>query len=147
MRRPKPGSSASTLYLFARFTARALDKKGYADIYQIVHNANQALLQADRKQQDTTILVEEAYCDRYFAGLEIDDRVRLTKRQIDARGPRAFKEAPSIEIFPDGIKGYVEVTKEERRIAVTLLVQRLSTFLTEEDLVRKEAVPELESLL
>jgi hypothetical protein len=85
----------------------------------------------------------EAVVDREIARANLADGARMVRQALNNRGPRAEREAPSTEIFPDGLEGYTELAHASIAFEFRRLIDRIETHLAPEDPIRLEQVPVL----
>lgn len=127
--------------------SRFLAVKKQPDLKASVDAATDRCVAADRAVDDLERPVQEAVADRVLADGELDDLARLVARRLAARSVRAEREKPYTDVVPDGIGAYTEAKLEDETYVFGQLIERMETYLAEDDDVRVEFVPKVQEAL
>ncbi len=144
MRLPKENAGYMNFTSTGAYVAAKLAKAGLRPMAEDVRAASLAIKTANRAWEDAEEPVQVALAERDTAEISLDDATQTQRAALAGRDTNANKEAPYIDIFPDGIDYYTAARLEDIIPRYTHLIERLQKHLPDTDSVRQVLVPQIQ---
>ena len=144
MQTPQLSNNHLVFTRYGLYVAGRLKRLKHGDLEQLARDASMSILARGRSREDIALGFQELKAQRDAIDDELDAAAQTARRMLAARAQGADRSAPYTDIFPRGIGYYIAAPLDEQVARYEELIQRLKSFLPEDDPVRAEVLPLLE---
>jgi hypothetical protein len=147
MKLPHANAAYAVLVRYGVYVSRRLQAAKLLDLHAEVKRVNDAVKAAGRARDDADEAIQDAMATRDATDAGLDGHTVNARATLSGRSPKALKEPPYTELFPDGVDFYTASPLAEQVRRYNLLVERAQAFLPEGDPVRDALSEQIPALL
>jgi hypothetical protein len=141
MQLPKENLNYAARVRYGTYVARRL-RRAKLSMAADVAAATAEVRAKGRARDDAEDTIQECLADRDAADVMLDTAAATARATLSGRSPRALKEAPYTQIFPDGLDYYTAAPLDLCVTRYLELIERLQKYLPADD-VCLEHIPTL----
>lgn len=145
MQLPQESSAYTRRVQFGRYVARRLRSSERNALSGLAEAASALVKQSGRAWEDLSEPLEDAIADRDFADLVLDNAAKRLRLALAARDLKATKQAPYIDVFPEGIEYYTAAALDAEIPRYRELLARVENYLPQGDKAREEAITAIQA--